>query len=272
MNTPESVRNILVLGGAVVMALGLAAAPPLEAQSQTCCFTNFRYAGACRETPPPGGSCTDILNYLNNLQSAGQPYCNGTIIRGGWTLVSCSEGGRTGAGPVEPSPMTPLTPGTVKPYDAPPAVRPEDVGPPMGEISPGDANLLQISGDTSDMLVLLQASNAWRNAFDRHDATALAGLFTTDGTLVLPDGSSATGATAIAELWKKVFSHEGLHYTMENVEAASQGDLAYKLGRYTVTGPSGKVKSTGLYMEIWTRRDGVWQLHRQIFSPIAHGE
>ncbi len=266
MNTHGITHSIVLRVGACAMLLGLVVASPAHAQSDSCCFTNFRYAGACRETPPPGGTCADILNYLNNLQSVGQPYCGGTIIRGGWTLVSCSDGSRHGAGPVEPSPLKPLTPGNVQPQDAPSVVQPEHVGPPIGEVSSTDANLLQISGNTSDMLVLLQASSAWRDAFEHHDANALAGLFTTDGTLVLPDGRSVTGKTAIARTWKQVFADKDLTYTLKNLEASAQGDLAYKLGQYTVTNPDGSVKYEGLYMEIWTRRDGVWQLHRQIFT------
>jgi hypothetical protein len=45
--------------------------------------------GACQVQPGKNETCSSILEYLNNPQSAGKPYCNNTAIRGGWKSVPC---------------------------------------------------------------------------------------------------------------------------------------------------------------------------------------
>jgi hypothetical protein len=54
-----------------------------------CCFQNPRYVGVCEVDPGKNETCASILEYLNNLQSAGKDYCNSTAIRGGWKIVPC---------------------------------------------------------------------------------------------------------------------------------------------------------------------------------------
>jgi len=63
---------------------------------EPCCFNNFRYSGTCQVTPRQGQLCRNILNYLNNLSSSGEPYCRSTTIRGGWTEVDCASGEAAG--------------------------------------------------------------------------------------------------------------------------------------------------------------------------------
>ena len=75
-------------GGAFLLA---GSADDATAAGDTCCFTNPRFTGVCKVTLGEDESCSSVLGYLNNPNSAGKPYCGGTPIRGGWQQVSCEE-------------------------------------------------------------------------------------------------------------------------------------------------------------------------------------
>lgn len=82
-----------------------------------CCVNNFRFAGTCKVTIGNGESCSDVLSYLNNLQSVGKAYCGGSLVRGGWTQVRCQ---------LPDSSNSTATPGTA--ITAPPARSPHAAG------------------------------------------------------------------------------------------------------------------------------------------------
>jgi len=103
--------------------------------SDVCCLNNFRYTGTCEVTVGSGESCSSVLSYLNNLNSAGRQYCGNTIIRGGWTLVRCGSGG----GPY----ASPGTVTTVEPSRAPATAPVQQVRPTSpGSTSGGGATFI----------------------------------------------------------------------------------------------------------------------------------
>jgi hypothetical protein len=71
-----------------VVASGLTSAPQ---GNQRCCFKNSAYSGTCVVDPAPGETCASILEYLNSPNTVGKTYCNGTRIRGGWTVAACDS-------------------------------------------------------------------------------------------------------------------------------------------------------------------------------------
>jgi hypothetical protein len=95
---PAAAAAALLLAGSLAPAPRAHTAAPLEcaaplADAQEprpgCCFENPRYVGVCEVVPTKDETCASILEYLNNPQSAGKPYCNSTAIRGGWKIVPC---------------------------------------------------------------------------------------------------------------------------------------------------------------------------------------
>jgi ketosteroid isomerase-like protein len=50
------------------------------------------------------------------------------------------------------------------------------------------------------------------------------------------------------------------------VEAKGFGDTAYEVGKYTLSGDSGKVNDRGKYIVIWRKVGGQWKLYRDIFN------
>ena len=122
----------LILATAAVIAIG----QPVQAQD-TCCFNNYRFAGGCQVRPAKGETCASVLSYLNSFDSVGAYYCGNTTVRGGWTLVSCSESGITpGGATIQESQPTYRT---VTPKSGPQAVDPQQ--------APGaaSASLLEVS-------------------------------------------------------------------------------------------------------------------------------
>lgn len=84
--------TLLVLATASLGAAQSRSGQVERGSSDVCCLNNFRYTGTCEVTVGSGESCSGVLSYLNNLNSAGRQYCGSTIIRGGWTLVRCGGG------------------------------------------------------------------------------------------------------------------------------------------------------------------------------------
>ncbi|MFQ5530587.1 MAG: DUF4440 domain-containing protein, partial [Gemmatimonadota bacterium] len=49
-------------------------------------------------------------------------------------------------------------------------------------------------------------------------------------------------------------------------EVFVQGDLAYLLGTTNLLSVDGEVVDRGKYVEIWKRREGQWELYRDIWN------
>jgi hypothetical protein len=79
----------LAPGAALLMVAGVGRTADAP---KPCCFANDRFAGVCEVVPEQEETCSDVLNYLNNPASTGRTYCGSTTVRGGWSMVKCSEG------------------------------------------------------------------------------------------------------------------------------------------------------------------------------------
>ncbi|MFV2072395.1 MAG: DUF4440 domain-containing protein, partial [Thermoanaerobaculales bacterium] len=343
---------------------------PVTAQAKDeCCFNNFRFAGGCQVRPAEGETCGSILGYLNNLGSVGTYYCANTIVRGGWTLVSCSESGVTPGGATvqesQPSVLA-VTPGTspqsVQPRNAPGAADAalievsasmkvrfdgsvdsatngagdvvtghleEDlmsgdtmIAPKGSEVraklvptsfwtdGSGDAFMIQATGikigdqflpvnsvavqaqgeiatrgahvkipegslvsfETAgadpykaDRATLEKKTAMWVEAFNAHDADALAALYSEDAVVASPNAPAIFGRDAIRADNQETFAGGDLAIELEDLEIVVQGDLGYKAGRYRMR--IGKtLVDRGKYIEIWSKSSGEWMLHRDIFN------
>ncbi len=54
-----------------------------------CCFAHEGYPNPCKVIPAKDETCESILEYLNTPGTGGKSYCNGSLLRGGWSAVDC---------------------------------------------------------------------------------------------------------------------------------------------------------------------------------------
>ncbi|NQY87864.1 MAG: DUF4440 domain-containing protein [Colwellia sp.] len=94
----------------------------------------------------------------------------------------------------------------------------------------------------------------------------MASLYTKNGQL-MPVGSEAIeGHANIAKFWQSVFDAGVTGLTLETLEVSTMGDTAAEVGKVQLKNKAGKVIDTGKYVVVWKRVDGIWKLHRDIWT------
>jgi ketosteroid isomerase-like protein len=109
------------------------------------------------------------------------------------------------------------------------------------------------------------SAGALTKAFNASDAAAIAAMYTEEAWLLPPNDDFQVGRAAIQVAWEGLISL-GLGLELEAKEALASGDLAYKVGTYKLMTPDGTVADHGKYIEVWTRVDGNWLIHRDTFN------
>ena len=110
------------------------------------------------------------------------------------------------------------------------------------------------------------ANQEFMAAFTRHDARAIARLYTVRGQLLPSKRDFVTGRDDIRAFWQDVFDR-GLKTVMrETVELDEQGDTAIEVGRYTLFAALDAVADMGKYIVIWKHDNGIWKLHRDVWN------
>jgi uncharacterized protein (TIGR02246 family) len=112
---------------------------------------------------------------------------------------------------------------------------------------------------------LKAAGAAWLKAFNAKDADAIATLYAEDAVLLPPSAPAVFGRDAVLANTREMFA-EGLAIELEDLEVKAETDLGYKAGRYRVFSEDGALVDRGKYIEIWTKEDGKWVLHRDIWN------
>jgi len=113
---------------------------------------------------------------------------------------------------------------------------------------------------------ILAAEKVFVAAYNRHDAPALASLYTRDGEIMPPNSGVVKGARKLQALFKSFWDAGDTVMKLDTVEAKGFGDTAYEVGKYTLSGDSGKVNDRGKYIVIWRKVGGQWKLYRDIFN------
>jgi uncharacterized protein (TIGR02246 family) len=103
-------------------------------------------------------------------------------------------------------------------------------------------------------------------AYNGGNASSLAALYTTDGQIMPPNTEAVAGHPALEALFRSFWNEGYTVIELETVEAEGSGDIAYEVGKYTLSGEAGKVPDHGKYIVVWRKVDGHWKLHRDIFN------
>jgi uncharacterized protein (TIGR02246 family) len=121
--------------------------------------------------------------------------------------------------------------------------------------------------------VAIEAANAkFSEAFARGDGKAISAMYTSDAIAFPPDSEMIRGNEAIGEFWKVTREGGVRSATLTTVEVSRSGDVAYEVGRVSLTiQPVGKEPTTAMakYVVVWKRQtNGSWKLHRDIWNSL----
>jgi uncharacterized protein (TIGR02246 family) len=112
----------------------------------------------------------------------------------------------------------------------------------------------------------------WIDAWDKADASLIAGLFATDGVLLGRNGKSFKGPNQILERMKTVMNAagKGVKATVTTVDLWLDGEIAYETGKYSYTSQEKgqPVTDEGRYVTIWRwQSDGSWKIVADMGVP-----
>ena len=117
---------------------------------------------------------------------------------------------------------------------------------------------------SSDADQIRAASANWVHAFNAKDGAGIAAVYTADAVLLPPDAEPIEGLEAIAGFWGD-FAGRVTAADLEIREIFVGGDLANVIGTYRLE-VEGAQPHTGKYIEMWTRGETGWQMHRDIWN------
>ncbi len=119
----------------------------------------------------------------------------------------------------------------------------------------------------SDIRAAIYAANQeFMAAFTRHDARAVARLYTARGQLLPSKSDFVTGREDIRAFWQGVFDRGFKTAVRETIELDEQGETAIEVGRYTLFAALDAVADIGKYIVIWKHDGGTWKLHRDVWN------
>ena len=112
----------------------------------------------------------------------------------------------------------------------------------------------------------------WVEAWDKADASLIAGLFAESGILLARNGKFFKGPEQIFQRQKTVMESagKGVKATVTTVDLWLDGDTAYETGTYSYKyQEAGKpVNEEGRYVTIWKRQsDGSWKIASDMGVP-----
>jgi len=111
-----------------------------------------------------------------------------------------------------------------------------------------------------------EGNKQWSAALSRGDSAGMAALYTPNAQLFPTHSDIVSGTEAIQKFWQGVITSGVRGATLTILEVDGQGDTAYEVGRYALTGAGGQVLDNGKYVVVWKREQGQWRLHRDIWN------
>jgi ketosteroid isomerase-like protein len=106
---------------------------------------------------------------------------------------------------------------------------------------------------------------AYNEAFNRGDAAGTAAFFTEDVVMLPPDQPMIRGKRAFAEMQQSRMDTTSGTHSNKLVEYGVEGDLAYQVGTYALTGANSPEQ--GKFVNILKRQtDGTWKVSVSIFN------
>lgn len=139
----------------------------------------------------------------------------------------------------------------------------EEVNVPRGSLVSFEARAAE--QQAADKKALEAGAAAWMEAFNAKDLEAMTAYYAEDAVLLPPDAPAIFGRDAVLSTMQEMFA-SGLSIELEDLEIKVENALAYKAGRYRLLSEDGTLVDRGKYIEIWTKVDESWVLHRDIWN------
>ena len=120
----------------------------------------------------------------------------------------------------------------------------------------------------ADLTAIRNVSIAWFAAYAAGKADSMAALYTEDAILGPPGVAPVHGRAAIRDYFVKdiVASAGYVTHRAQGGSDGSSGDLAWDWNTYTVTDKSGATVDSGKYITVYAKRDGRWEISRDIWN------
>jgi uncharacterized protein (TIGR02246 family) len=145
----------------------------------------------------------------------------------------------------------------------------EEISVPKGTLVSFETEAVE--QQPADIEAVKAGATAWMEAFSAKDIEAMEAYYAEDAVLLPPNAPAVFGRDAVLATVKEMFA-SGLGVELEDLEIKVENDLGYKAGRYRVIAEDGSLMDRGKFIEIWTREDGRWVLHRDIWNSSVQPE
>ena len=117
--------------------------------------------------------------------------------------------------------------------------------------------------------LISKTGQEWAQHWNTGDLEGLIQAFAPDAVYMPPHHAALHGRDAIREYLKTPLKH-GINLTYEVTFIKHSGELAYDVGRYSVSQPrpeGGHRQDCGKYLTVWRRQaDGQWKIVADTFS------
>ena len=121
--------------------------------------------------------------------------------------------------------------------------------------------------DPDAQVAVKEGGMVWAAAWNAGNAADIAALYSEDARLLPPGSGEVQGREAIEAYWQtQIDAAPGVKVALETKEVHNLGDVAVEVGAYVNTGPEGEHAGHGKYLVVWVRKDGTWQMTRDIWN------
>jgi uncharacterized protein (TIGR02246 family) len=117
--------------------------------------------------------------------------------------------------------------------------------------------------------VIRKAGNDWASHWNKKDLEKVVAAYAPDAVYLPPHHAAVHGRDSIREYLKGPLAHGVTDLDFEVTYIKRAGDLAYDVGRYTMTVPhdGARTRDEGKYLTVWRRQaDGRWQIAADAWS------
>ncbi len=113
---------------------------------------------------------------------------------------------------------------------------------------------------------ITKVNQAFVSAFNSGDAAGVAAQYTSDGTLMPPNGEIVRGPAAIEGFWKAVMGMGIAKVDLQTTEVQAGSGFAIEIGKALLYAADGTQVDDSKFMVWWKKDNGQWKLHRDIWN------